>query len=155
MRRMGSLAQDCASVIHIGSKRSYTFRSAAESARSRMTVAEFGPGSPPNNRIVDVLKAESVCQASEGPSTVVELDELLVSSHGGDEASNEADKGRYRRSFEVGAEVYEYELNGSVLPPWINNASFTTTAAWPHRGTAVYWATTPRASVNMQSVRNK
>jgi len=118
-------------------------------------VAEFGPGSPPNKRMVEVFKAESVCQASEGPSATVESDELLVSSHGGDEASNEVDKERYRRSFEVGAEVYEYELKGSVLPPWINNASFTTTAAWPHRGTAEYWATTSRASVNMQSVRNK
>jgi hypothetical protein len=82
-----------------------------------MTVAEFGPGSPPNARRVDVLKAESVCQANVGPCWVVELDEPLISCHGGDEALNGADKGRYRRSLEVGAEVYEYELYMSVLPP--------------------------------------
>jgi hypothetical protein len=147
-------------------------RSAAESARSKMTVAEFGPGSPPNDRRADELKAESVCQANIGPDAVVELDELLDSCHGGDEASNGVDKGRYRISLEVGAEVYEYELDGSVLPPWINSALFTSATAWPHlfaklegimegngtatyRGIAVYCATTPKVGAKMQSMHNK
>jgi hypothetical protein len=97
-----------------------------------MTVAEFGPGSPPNNKRVDALKAERVCQANVRPCAGVELDELLISCHGGDEASNGDDKGRYKRSPEVGAEVYEYEFHISVLPPCTNSASSTRATAWPH-----------------------
>src|SRR5882762_158472 len=122
MRRMGSLAHDLASVTHIGFTWSTMFKRTAESSRLRRTVAEFGPGSPPNTRRVDKLNAERVCQANAGPCGVVEL---LISCHGGDEVSNAADRGRHRRSFEVGAEVYEYELYGSVLPPWMNSTLFT------------------------------
>jgi hypothetical protein len=78
-----------------------------------MTVAEFGPGSPPNNRRVVKLKAESVCQDTAGLCEV----ELFNSCHGGDDVENGVDNERLMRSLETGAEVYENVFVGSVLPP--------------------------------------
>jgi hypothetical protein len=80
-------------------------RRPAESGRVDITIGEFGPPSPPKSRRVDVLNAERVCQANAGPWGVDKLEELLISSHGGDEMLNEMDNGRYNRSLEVGAEL--------------------------------------------------
>jgi hypothetical protein len=68
-------------------------------------VGEFGPGSPPKIRRVDELIGERVCQANAGPCGDDELEEPLISCHGGDEMSKEVDSERYSRSLEVGAEL--------------------------------------------------
>lgn len=76
----------------------------AESASPTRTVGELGPGCPPNRRISEVLKAESVCQDIAGPWEVDEFDELLTSCQGGEEAWKGDDKDRYKRSLLFGAD---------------------------------------------------
>lgn len=123
MRRTGSPAHEVGLSDHTGCKGDATFKSSAESARLTTTVAELGPGMPPKSKRFGRLEGESVCQARDG------LDELLTSIQGGDAAENELVRGRQRRSLVFGAEVYEYELNWSVFPPWMSRELSSKAAA--------------------------
>lgn len=69
------------------------------------TVGELIAGTPPNRNISEVLVADIVCQATAGPEDVEELEELLISCHGGEEGLKEVDKERYNRSSSMGAVV--------------------------------------------------
>jgi hypothetical protein len=42
-------------------------------------------------------------------------------THGGEEVEKEAESERTMRSPELGAEVYEYEEELSILPPWMTS----------------------------------
>lgn len=87
---------------------------------------------PPNKRAQEVLTAERVCQAKDGPFDVEEFCEPLTYCQGGEVGSKEEEKERKRRSLFQGAEVYEYWLYWSVFPPNTKNASLTSATAWPH-----------------------
>jgi len=84
IRRTGSLPQFRCSSSHLGLILENTSSRAAESARSTITVGEFGPGRPPKSRTSELLKAESVCHAKAGPWELELLLEPLTSSQGGD-----------------------------------------------------------------------
>jgi hypothetical protein len=74
-----------------------------------MTVSEFWPGSPPKMSSCALLKADNVCQATEGPSSAVEeLEVLLRRFHGGESPLKDVDRSRESRSLLLGADVYEY-----------------------------------------------
>jgi Trp operon repressor len=71
-----------------------TFKNQAESARRVRTVGELIAGKPPKRNISEMLVADIVCQATAGPESVDEFEELLMSCHGGEEGSKEDDKER-------------------------------------------------------------
>ena len=85
----------------------------AESEPEVRTVEDVIPGIPPKSRAYDEFNPERVCQATGGAS---EDDETSV--HGDEEESNATERSRVSRSPSVGADVYEYALYWSVLPPW-------------------------------------
>jgi hypothetical protein len=91
---------------------------------------------------------------------------VLVSmrTHGGEEVEKEEARERTMRSPEFGPEVYEYEEELSVLPPWMTSVGGEGryAAAWPHLtrdqlvlhtilvthlGTMVYAWTPPRKAM--------
>ncbi len=94
-----------------------------ESGFSGRTIGEFGPGSPPNKRISEVLKAESVCQATAGPGGARHVGQPPMYCQGGEEVSKEEEREREKRSFETGADEYEYELYWSTLPACTKSVS--------------------------------
>lgn len=102
-----------------------TSRRDAESAPLKVAVGAFKSGWPPKESIRVESMADKVCHARAGPHGAEEL----MSSHGGAEAENGEERDKNKRSSLLGADVYENELNWSVLPPCTNRASLITAVA--------------------------
>ena len=67
-------------------------------------MGEFGPGSPPKRRRLDVLNADKVCHATNGPWLALQLPHPEMNCQGTEEVLKGWVRSSVRRSLVTGAE---------------------------------------------------